>query len=219
MMKIRNINPNRFKRVGLATLTGTIVAGITTPALALFGSDKPALNAYKLCSVSLDKAAVGKDIAAVACAEALHPDDMGLCVERVAAKKVDANTALLACRSVRRPIELATCVSEIQKQDEKAVLTDVLEFCRRSLLPERYGQCVVGLNDKPLQIATPTGLTTCIDASDRPTDIELLRTFEPIDKVPSIRNPMGAPIMPPSFTPGPSTPTPAPTPTTTPQLF
>ncbi len=242
MVKIRNSKSSSFDRadftqlLGLAAMTGTIVlVGQTSAMAGWFDWLQPQLtssNPYASCAKSLDQATIQKGIAATACAEVLHPDDMGLCVESVTAKKVEANIALAACRSVRRPLELSTCLADIHKQDDKVGLTDVLEFCRRSLLPERYGHCVVGLKGKPLEQTSAAALPTCIDASDRPTDIELLRTFESIDKVPSIRNPMDSPIVPPSFVPGPNgpsvkvTPTPspssnpnAPSPGTVPQLF
>jgi hypothetical protein len=219
---------NSKELIGSLALAGTITLSVAPPSLAGWFS-QPSINPYNACTVSLDKVAIKKEVAADACAEALHPDHVGTCVENIAAKKVDSTIALGACRSVRRPMELSTCVSDIHKQDDKATLTDVLEFCRRSLLPERYGKCVVGLNGKPLQVVTKEALMTCIDASDRPTDIELLRTFEAADKVPTIRNPLGSPIVPPTFTPGPNPATipsatpgsnpSAPSTGTTPQLF
>jgi hypothetical protein len=232
MVKIRNSNSGSLELIGTLALVGTIALSTAQPATAGwfdFLKRKPTINPYNACTVSLDKATIKKEIAADACAEALHPDQVGTCVENIAAKKVDSTIALGACRSVRRPMELSTCVGDIHQQDKNATLTDVVEFCRRSLLPERYGNCVVGLNDKPLQVVTKEGLMTCIDASDRPTDIELLRTFEAADKVPTIRNPLGSPIVPPTFTPGPNPATipsatpgsnpSAPSPGTTPQLF
>jgi hypothetical protein len=219
MVKIRNLNAVLL--MGTIGLTATLMTA--PPAQAGWFDwlkSKPALNPYNVCTVSLNKATIEKNLAAASCAEVLHPDDMGSCVETVAAKKIESGLALSACRSVRRPLDLATCVTVIQKQDATAVLTDVLESCRRSLLPDRFGQCVVGLNGKPLQVATREGLGTCIDASDRPTDIELLRTFEPTGTVPA------APTMPvirtTPTTPVAPTTTPNPTatpPVTTPQLF
>jgi hypothetical protein len=211
MVKIRNLNA--------VLLIGTIgmTAGLMTASPAQAGwfdwlKSKPALNPYNVCTVSLNKATIEKNLAAASCAAVLHPDDMGSCVETVAAKKIESGLALSACRSVRRPLDLATCVTVIHKQDASAVLTDVLESCRRSLLPDRFGECVVGLNGKPLQVATREGLGTCIDASDRPTDIELLRSFEPSGTIPVIR-----PTSPTTNSPA-TNPTATP-PVTTPQLF
>jgi hypothetical protein len=219
MVKIRNLNA--------VLLVGTIglTAGLMTAPPAQAGwfdwlNSKSALNPYNVCTVSLNKATIEKNLAAMSCAEVLHPDDMGSCVETVvgivAAKKIESGPALSACRSVRRPLDLATCVTVIHKQDASAVLTDVLESCRRSLLPDRFGACVVGLNGKPLQVAIRDGLGTCIDASDRPTDIELLRSFEPSGTVPIV------PVIRTTSPISPVTPTPNPTatpPVTTPQLF
>jgi hypothetical protein len=215
MVKIRNLNA-----LLLAGTAGLTIGLMTAPPAQAGWFDwlksKPALNPYNVCTVSLNKATIEKNLAATACAEVLHPDDMGSCVETVAAKKIESGLALSACRSVRRPLELATCVTVIHKQDASAMLTDVLESCRRSLLPDRFGQCVVGLNGKPLQVATREGLGTCIDASDRPTDIQLLRSFEPSGTVPVIRT--TSPTSPTSSTTPTSNPTATP-PVTTPQLF
>jgi hypothetical protein len=148
-----------------------------------------AANNYNQCGERLAKAGITQAVAAPACAEVLHPNDLGRCVQEISAQQVDAMTTLEACRRVRRPLELSTCVQDIHRQDKAAALTNVLEACRVSLLPERYGKCVVGLNQS-LGVPTATGLSTCIDASDRPVDV--LSTFIPIKDVPRMTG-FGAP--------------------------
>jgi hypothetical protein len=178
-------------------------SGIAIPAQA--GEAKRTANAYATCGMALKQATIATDVAAKACAEDLHPDELGQCVTAITstvAPKMDANTVLSACRRVRRPLELATCVNDIHQQDKNANTAAILESCRRSLLPEVHGQCVVGLNHKPLTMNTPSGLSTCIEANDRPTDV--LRTFIPIEDLSTIRNFMGVPT--PSGTPSSSTP-------------
>ena len=104
--------------------------------------------------------------------------------------------ALDACRRVRRPLELATCVMMIHGSTETMPLDDngsklVLDSCRKSLLPERYGRCVVGFRNNPMQKsivdASMTdrtkgldGLNTCLDATDYRKDIKLIPLSEVI---------------------------------------
>jgi hypothetical protein len=174
---------------GLGTLTaiGTLAIGTLTivapPAQAGWFTSKPIANPYKLCGTSLEKAGITADTAATACAEVMHPEDLASCVGGITPLKVDALTTLNACRRTRRPVELATCVQDVQRQDANAVLVNVLEACRQSLLPQQYGQCVVGLNQS-LKTPIATGLTTCIDASDRPIDIR--SNFVPINNLPRL---------------------------------
>jgi hypothetical protein len=191
------------------SVRGGLLAGLMTVLLPVLPSQ--AGNDYQICTAKLKSAKVEDAIAAKVCAEALHPQDVGRCVERIILKKLEVDPTVEACRRVRRPLELAECVTDIAQQDAKSPLAEVLDHCRRSLLPERFGECVVGLNQQPLKVNVPEALGICIDASDRPKDLQLI----PLDQViapsaPSPRTEM--PPMPPS-----STPTPTPTPT--PQLF
>jgi hypothetical protein len=173
---------------GLGTLTLLSTLAIVAPPAQAGWFDrwfksKPVENRYKLCGMRLDKAGIASETAATACAEVLHPEDLATCVGGITPLKVDALTTLNACRRTRRPVELATCVQDVQRQDANAVLVNVLESCRQSLLPDRYGQCVVGLNQS-LKTPTGNGLATCIDASDRPIDIR--SNFIPINSLPRL---------------------------------
>lgn len=211
MVKMRQTNLGTCLKSGLGTITwlSTMAIGATS-AQANWFQPKPLENAYKYCGASLDQAGIAKDVAATACAEVLHPEDVAACVGDITARKLDAMTTLNACRRVRRPLELATCVQDVQRQDANAVMGNVLEACRQSLLPERYGKCVVGLNQS-LAVPTATGLTTCIDASDRP--IDMLSNFVPIGQLPRLNGfgstaPMSTDTPMVSPTPTPPTPTP-----------
>lgn len=160
--------------LGVSALLNPMLIVTQQPAAASTAKD------YRQCGERLSAAGVAPEVAAAACAEVLHPGDVGQCVLNINANQVDALTALDACRRVRRPLALSTCLQDIHRQDETALLTNVLEACRVSLLPERYANCVVGLNQS-LDVPTATGLSTCLDASDRPVD--MLSTFIPADQV------------------------------------
>jgi hypothetical protein len=170
----------RLKWGGLAVMWLGTLAIVAPPAQAGWLQAKPSADDYRLCGIGLDKAGIAKDVAAMACAEVLHPEDLAVCVGNITTLKLEAVTTLNACRRVRRPLELATCVQDIHKQDANAVLGNVLEACRQSLLPDRYGKCVVGLNQS-LKTPIAQGLATCIDASDRPIDV--LSDFVPINNL------------------------------------
>jgi hypothetical protein len=154
----------------LCALGSTLLFGL--PVMAQFRVLETDSDAYRRCGRDLASAKVETAIAADACASVLRPEELGRCVADLSRnQQIVALTALEACRRVHRPLELQTCVQDIQRQDKQADLTPVLQACRQSLLPVRYGRCVVGLNQS-LAVATPVGLATCINASDRPQTTE-----------------------------------------------
>lgn len=147
--------------MGLLLATGVFVS----PAAA---------NPYSTCTEKLLGAKVDATVAASACAQDLHPEDLGECVDRVIKTNLSGTDALAACRKVRRPLDLATCVTEIHGQNNSAAMPSVLDYCRRSLLPARFGECVIGLSKDPLKLSTDQSMETCIRTSDRPTDLQLV---------------------------------------------
>ena len=46
-----------------------------------------------------------------------------------------------------------------------------LDFCRRSLLPQRYSRCVVALSSDLAEISTPEALEICISAEAYPESL------------------------------------------------
>jgi hypothetical protein len=208
-----NMPKPRFKQPTIAILSiGSMILGLSAePASAWWIFNKPPFKGeptpaarYEACGRDLDKAGIKGTTAATACSEVVRPEELGTCVQRITLEKADPSVTLKACTQVRRPLELGTCVTEVRRQDKTAPLNETIESCRRSLLPAQYGGCVVGLNRKPLQIATKEGLNTCIDASDRPTDLR--PNFIPIDRLPTLSNTLTFP----PTTIAPSTATPVP---------
>jgi hypothetical protein len=203
----------------------------------IFGNASPAqANEYQSCTASLTGVKLDRLSVAQGCAEALHPQDVGTCVVRIVNdKSVNSKIvnldALDACRRVRRPLELATCVTMIHESTETMPLSNdgsklVLDSCRKSLLPERYGRCVVGFRNNLMQktivdVAMTDrtkeldGLNTCLDATDYRKDIKLIPLSEVIGPVsPSPTNPpYVSPIIPMP------TPMPTPAPQIIPQQF
>lgn len=161
----RCLSAKRFAVAGLVT------AGLVTLGLPGVAIDTLSQEDYELCAASLREAGVADADAAAACARALSPQDVARCVVQAkVGSALTANDFLAACRRVRRPVELATCFTRIRTADTTAAEGEVLENCRRSLLPERFSNCVVGLRAN-IQFSTAEALQTCIAAGDRPQNV------------------------------------------------
>lgn len=177
-----------------------------------FPLDSAIANDFNSCTSRLVGLQISPEEAADACSRALKPNDISDCVSRISRNSpIAAGAALEACRQVRQPIEMAKCVIDVRGQVSTAVDNTVLDYCRRSLLPDRYASCVTGVS-RGAKIAAAPALESCIDAYDFPREID--PTFIPVSAIPQpIVTP--APVQPiPS--PPPQTTTPAPQPTNPP---
>lgn len=153
---------------------------------------------FRECAELLTNAEIVESQVAIACAEALDPEDLSFCVDEISTfTAIDPLYTLFGCFRTRRPVELAHCVVDIhynvlmpktflyQDDDrynlndrltpaDKATLEPValstLDHCRRSLLPERFSACVVGLSTE-VSFSSEQLLGTCIRADDFPTEI------------------------------------------------
>ena len=130
-----------------------------TPTLA--GVDQ-----FQICAAELLRAELSRELASQACGEALEPKDLSLCVLKIKdLTPIAADDALVACRRVRRPLELASCTVNINKYLQDANALSVLDHCRRSLLPLRFSECAIGLS-REIDFSPPRALETCIAADD-----------------------------------------------------
>ncbi|MBW4657632.1 MAG: hypothetical protein KME15_03085 [Drouetiella hepatica Uher 2000/2452] len=180
-------SPHRFLskahwiRLSVAQLASAGLVATALPASAFFYST-PASDTtyrstsadYRTCVAQITGAGIVAADAATACAAALYPRDLSKCVTNI-----DAGTALTSadaianCTRVRRPVELATCVVDIGAIDnptETAPLLNIVDHCRRSLLPLRFSACVVGLRSQ-VDFATSAALSNCIAATNRPRNV------------------------------------------------
>lgn len=155
-------------------MTAGLAIGLlpTAPAAAFFdfnSRNNVDERDYATCAASLLDKEISESAAASACARALYPLDLSSCVASIDDNETLAATEVLnACQGVRRPLELATCYNEIEAGDDADVRADVLDYCRRSLLPERFSSCVTGLRQETT-LSTVSAMTTCIDAGDTPS--------------------------------------------------
>ncbi len=183
--------------VGLTTFL-LLTAVIPTPPANAY------LNEFQNCAAGLLSTNISPEQTSIACAEALHPEELSQCVVSIKRlTSIEAPNALGACFRVRRPIELASCVVDINRYTKEPIALDVLDHCRRSLLPIRFSDCVVGLSRQINDLSPAKAMDTCIAAIDWPQ--ELSPTFAP-DAPPLI--PTFLPSSPPSVQPLPIVPTP-----------
>ncbi len=140
-----------------------LVAVATPTALPTIAS----ANDYQTCTSNLLGVQITSAEAASACAKSLKPEEVSSCtVDIRRGTTASATTALGNCLSVRRPLELASCVVDITRQTRTPVIAEVLDNCRRSLLPAHYAECVVGVSNAVNALPATNAMTTCIDASD-----------------------------------------------------
>lgn len=126
---------------------------------------------YRKCASDLLEAGIAAETVAAACALALQPTEISECVTGVIdIADIAPVTALSACSRDRRPHEVASCVTEIHETLEVPNSNSVLTLCHRSLLPERYSACVIGLV-KAADFTTGESLSRCIAAGYRPENI------------------------------------------------
>lgn len=126
---------------------------------------------YGACADELLAAGIESETAAIACSLAFEPTEVSSCVSDVLfVAEVDPTVALSACSRDRRPDEVATCVVDIHQ----TLLVDdsftVLNYCHRSILPERYADCVIGITNEA-GFTTDESLGYCIAAGYRPVDV------------------------------------------------
>lgn len=183
----------RLLRLSIAQsiTAGLVVAAL--PATALTYNDasdstfRSTRRDYQTCIADITGTGVEAAAAATACGAALYPRDLSRCVVRIdSSTALTSSDALSNCREVRRPVELSTCVvdiTEIDNPTDSEPLLNVVDHCRRSLLPVRFSACVVGLRSQ-VDLSTEDILTDCIAATNRPRDV--LPSFLPGNTVPTL---------------------------------
>jgi hypothetical protein len=133
---------------------------LATPAHA-------AKNNYEECAESLRDLNISPSEVAKSCSQSLYPQNLASCVVDIS-KETDvlASDALNTCSRVRRPLELASCVVDISDVGTASDAPEILDLCRRSLLPVNFSQCVLGLVNQT-DLGITDALRFCIDGSDR----------------------------------------------------
>ncbi|MGF1567604.1 MAG: hypothetical protein ACFCVD_05980 [Nodosilinea sp.] len=147
-----------------------VIALMVVPT-AMLSPSAAAANEFGRCTSSLIDAGVEAEVASTACAQALHPEEVSSCVVNITGTTdIEPGQALSACGNDRRPDELATCVTSIHSALAIDNSADVLGNCRRSVLPVRYSDCVIGVS-AAADLTTVDSMAECIAAGYRPVDV------------------------------------------------
>nr|WP_242054973.1 hypothetical protein [Nostoc flagelliforme] len=150
----------------ILTLPVLAIAGWLTTLLPNVAVAASYSNDYSVCAGRLLKVGVTAEAASLGCASALRPRDLAACVVKIENQtQIAATDALYSCGKARRPEELATCVVGASSSTQEAINPAVLDYCGRSLLPVRFGQCVVGLRSQ-IDLPPTQVLDTCISGGD-----------------------------------------------------
>ena len=156
---------NCFLRQFLLT---PVTLGLTTASLVAapgYGADD---DNYRQCIDAVTETGITIEQATASCAGARFPEALGECVLDVAEDTgIGATDVLSGCERSRRPEEVASCTLGIHSALLEQPSVSALEHCSRSLLPERYGVCVVELSYKA-QLPVDAALDRCIRAGYRP---------------------------------------------------
>ncbi len=128
---------------------------------------------YNICAENLQAVGLSPQVTAQACAMSVRPKQISTCVSRINYDTgISAEEALVGCVSVRRPEEMATCVVNITQNLSDANPLKVLDSCSRSLLPEQYSFCVLGVTPSTALPVTNV-LNTCLTPPEQFIDLKL----------------------------------------------
>jgi len=181
----------------LMSALNPLMGGVLLAAFsAVFVPPEPAIarNGFETCNYELAQMGISAPERSRACGAALYPRDISACVIRIANDNDDIgpSAALSTCRQVRRPLDLASCVTDINRLDESDLIaTTALETCRRSLLPRRFSQCVVGIA-RDMDLTPQTAIADCIEAREKPRGFypDLSRVGQPLAPTPGAPPPL-----------------------------
>jgi hypothetical protein len=196
----------RRAALGMAVFGSLLTLSPVAPAIAVGFPAIPAKDSrddYRRCVRQLVDLKLPQEDAIDACGRSLTPEYLATCTVRISRREYAPVDALNACRQVRRPEDLAHCVADIRGTLKTLEAADVLDNCRRSLLPIRYSDCVIGMSRVASAIA-PTVLSKCIDTQYFPREVD--PTFIPYSTTPTVQTVPEAPV---PVVPAP-TPVPAP---------
>lgn len=164
--------PCSVGQLAIARSTVPFVAIASLFAVAIPHRPAVAMNEFQLCTAQLVRlAGVSPEGAVDACSDALNPKEISRCVVTIhQLTPTLTQDALVACKRVRRPVELSRCMFDITDNTRDSQPLAVLDYCRRSLLPLRYAQCVVGLS-RETDFSSGQVMESCIKAEDFPRNL------------------------------------------------
>jgi hypothetical protein len=165
-----------------------------SPALLNLTTPMPvkADNQFDICLREIVNSGVSVEQANTACADALIPKELSLCVEKISNNtQVTPEDALSNCYQVRRPVDMAYCVVDIDKEilrgyssksnspaETKAENFEEMESMEKSMDKE----------ESPLMLALETCRSSLSPARHSECVIALSRTPESMSPIKAMEN-------------------------------
>ncbi len=87
-------------------------------------------------------------------------NDYRVCAARLLSVGIPAETTASACAAALRPMEVSSCVGQIQRRTQIPA-TDSLAFCGQARRPNDLATCVVDIGTKSQEAANPAILSYC----------------------------------------------------------
>lgn len=145
---------------------------VSLPAFLFAIPSSPAMaGEIGLCASGLMADGVAKSAAAAACSDALEPSVLAACVADIrVGTDIKGDDALQSCYRVRRPDELASCVTTLSGTLEQGKSSLALDNCRRSLMPMRYAECATDLVGVS-KVSNEEAMKSCIAAEFQPGEV------------------------------------------------
>ena len=150
-------------------------SALTVTAVTLPPAQAAADDDFFDCTTALLDAGISQVSATAVCAAARYPSQVSNCaIDVTEVTGLAVADALNVCERSRRPDEVANCTLNIydslSEVDGAVPTLSAHTFCGRSLLPERYGTCVVDLTEAT-DLSVDDSLTRCIRAGYRPWEM------------------------------------------------
>jgi hypothetical protein len=107
-----------------------------------------------------------------ACYQVRRPIDLASCVVDIHADALETQSEAPQSQTSNQTKAMTVGQTQSPPVEREANLSLVaLDSCRRSLLPDRYSECVVGLYDTVPKITPLNAMNTCLSAEDFPRDL------------------------------------------------
>lgn len=186
-----------------------IAIGFLSPALFQMSNPKSAQaeNQFDVCLQEIVKSNVSIELADTACADALIPKDLSYCVQKISNNtQITGEMALKNCYLVRRPVDMANCVVDIDKtilissanktnvpQESTMEATENDEDIDNTLFPEetmemKESSIMENGEVSPLMLALETCTSTVLPVRHSECVIALSRTPEKMSPIKAMEN-------------------------------
>ena len=180
-----------FKLTAIAFISPALLT-VTTPSPVKAG------NQFDICVEEMVDSGVDAQQAHTACADALIPKELSLCVEKITQDTAITPTdALQNCYRVRRPVDLAFCVVDIEEeilQDYRSKTNAKAETTGAETTGEEIETIATSTDEQesPLMLALDSCRSSLLPARHSECVIALSRTPEAMSPIRAMKTCLNA---------------------------